>query len=63
METLRTSPVSTEGGFNKVPWELVLRGVDETCVCVCVDVCVYTCIIILSRAKYPSKCTVVKCEH
>lgn len=28
METLRTSPVSTEGGFNKVPWELALQGVD-----------------------------------
>lgn len=38
METLRSSPVSTEGGFNKVPWELVLQGVDNVCVCHA-DVC------------------------
>lgn len=30
METFRTSTISTEGGFNKVPWELVLQGLTNS---------------------------------
>ncbi len=49
METLRTSTVSTEGGFNKVPWELVLRGVDWRRVHVhIVHVRRYMCVYIMS---------------
>lgn len=51
METLRTSPISSEGGFNKVPWELALQGVDYRWVCVhTTHVCVFvgTCVYISS---------------
>lgn len=43
METFRTSSVSTEGGFNKVPWELVLQGLTNSVRWACVHACVCVC--------------------